>query len=130
MFALEVKIPWYANVAIYLVVGKLPMHLTVKERKHIVQCMCWFSWIGGYVFHMVFDICIHKCIREDEIYDILKACHDEPCGGHFIDRRTGCKVLQMGYYWLPIFKDSKKYAHACDSCQRMGRLGQSDEMPL
>eukprot|EP00253_Pinus_taeda_P013694 PITA_13694 len=38
-------------------------------------------------------MCIHKCIREDEIYDILKACHDEPSGGHFADHRTrhkGC----------------------------------------
>ena len=36
----------------------------------------------------------------------------------------------MGYYWPTIFKDVRKYAQACNSCQRMGRLGQSDEMPL
>ena len=50
---------------------------------------------------------IHRCIREDDIYDILRACHDEPCGGHFLDRRMGHKVLQMGYYWPTIFKDAK-----------------------
>ena len=62
-------------------------------------------------------MCIHRCISEDEIHDILKACHDEPCRGHFADRRTGPKVLQMGYYWPTIFKDAKKYAQACNSCQ-------------
>ena len=73
---------------------------------------------------------IHRFIREDEFYDILRARHDEPCGGHFVDRRTRHKVLQMGYYWPTIFKDAKKYVQACDSCQRMGRPGQADEMPL
>jgi hypothetical protein len=57
-------------------------------------------------------------------------CHDEPCGRHFADHRTGHKVLQMGYYWPSIFKDAKKYVQACDNCQRMGRPGQADEIPL
>jgi len=60
----------------------------------------------------------------------LKECHDEPCGENFTDRRSGHKVLQMGYYWPSIFKDAKKYVQAYDSCQRMGQLGQADEMPL
>ena len=73
---------------------------------------------------------IRRCIQEDEIYDIMRACHDEPCGGHFSDRRMGHKVLQMDYYWPTIFKDVKKYFQVCDNCQRIGRPGQADEMPL
>ena len=73
---------------------------------------------------------ICRCIQEDEIYDILHACHDEPCGGDFTDRRIGHKVLQLGYYWPTIFKDVKKYVQACNSCQRMGHLGQAEKIPL
>ena len=73
---------------------------------------------------------ICRCIREDEIYDILRACHDEPCDSHFVERGTGHKVLQLGYYWPTIFKDAKKYVQSCDSCQIMGRPGQVDEIPL
>ena len=73
---------------------------------------------------------IHKCIKEDRIYDILKAYHDGPCGGHFADHKTRHKILQMGYYWPMIFKDAKKFVQACNSCQRMGHPGQSDEIPL
>jgi hypothetical protein len=36
----------------------------------------------------------------------------------------------MIYYWSSIFKDANKYVQTCDSCQRMGRPGQADEMPL
>jgi hypothetical protein len=64
------------------------------------------------------------------IYDILKAGHDEPCGGNFVDRRTRHNILQMGYYYPSIFRDDKKYVQTCDSCQWMGKLGQADEIPL
>ena len=73
---------------------------------------------------------IRRCVREDETFDILKACHDGPCSGNFVDCGTGHKVLQMGYYWPTIFKDAKEFVQACDNCQRMGFPGQSDKMPL
>lgn len=73
---------------------------------------------------------IHRCIREDEIFDILRACHNETSGVHFADCRNRHKVLQMGYYWPTIFKDAKKYVQACNNCQKMGRPCQSDEIPL
>lgn len=73
---------------------------------------------------------IRRFIREDEIYDILKAFHDGPCDGHFAECRTRHKILQMVYYYPTIFKDAKKFVQACDSFQRMGRPSQSDEMPL
>eukprot|EP00253_Pinus_taeda_P009401 PITA_09401 len=130
LFVVVVQTPWYADVANYLVVGKLPKHLTPNECKQIVQKSTRFSWIGGYLFHTGADMQIRRCIREDEIFDILKACHDGPCGGHFAEKRTAHKVLQTGYYWPTIFKDAKKFAQACDSCQQAGRPSQADEMPL
>jgi hypothetical protein len=36
----------------------------------------------------------------------------------------------MGYYWPLIFRDAKKYVQTYDSCQRMGKPGQVDEIPL
>jgi len=50
---------------------------------------------------------IRRCVREDDMPDILKACHDEPCGGHFTDKRTTYKILYLGYYWPSIFRDAK-----------------------
>jgi len=130
LFAVSVRTPWYANIANYLVVGKLHKHLTPNERKQIVQHSTRFSWIGGYLFHTGANMHIRRCIREDEVFDILKACHEGPCSGHFANRRTGHKVLQIGYYLPIIFKDAKNFVQACDSCQSARCLGQSDEMPL
>eukprot|EP00253_Pinus_taeda_P034324 PITA_34324 len=80
----------------------------------------WYADVSNYLA-VGANMHIKRCIREDEIFDILKACHDGPCGGHFSNRRIGYKVLQIGYYWPTIFKDAKKFVQACDSCQRAGR---------
>eukprot|EP00253_Pinus_taeda_P006951 PITA_06951 len=109
LFVVTMKTLWYANVVNYLVVGKLPKHLMPFERKLIVQYNTQFSSIRGYLFHTGVDMHIQRCVREDEILDILKACHDGPCSGHFANCRTRHKVLQMGYYWPTIFKDTKKF---------------------
>ena len=50
-----------------------------------------------------------RCLREDETYDILWACHDEPCGGHFVEKRISYKILTTGYYWPTLHKDEIKY---------------------
>jgi hypothetical protein len=120
LFALSSHSPWYANIANYLVAGKVPPHLSPRERRKIIQKSVRYSWIGGYLFYRGLDQEIRRCVRDDEVYDLLKACHDGPCGGHFVDKRTGHKILRIGYFWPNIFQDAKKYVQACDSCQRMG----------
>lgn len=92
------KTPWYANVTNYMGAGKLPAHLVFWERKLIIHRSAWYSWIDRYLFYTGFDLQIHRCIREDEFYDILKDFHNEPYSGNFSDRRNGHKVLHMGYY--------------------------------
>jgi hypothetical protein len=95
----------------------------------------FFSFLDGFSGYNQIKIApqdqeIRRCVREDEVYDILKACHDGPCGGHFADKRTTHKILRMGYYWPSIFKDAKKYVKDCDSCQRIGQPNHRDEIPL
>ena len=36
----------------------------------------------------------------------------------------------MGYYWPTLFRDAKAYVKSCDSCQRMGKPVQIDELSL
>lgn len=73
---------------------------------------------------------MRSCVREDEIYDILHACHDEPCGGHFVGKITSLKILTTRYYWPTLHKDAMKYTSNFEKCQRMGQPTKTDEMPL
>jgi hypothetical protein len=105
-------------------------HLTPKERQSIVRKSERFSWIDGCLFYIGPDLIIKRCVREDEVHEILKSYHDGPCGGHFADKRTGYKVLHQGYYWPTLFRDTKEYVKRCDNFQHMGRPIQTNEMPL
>eukprot|EP00253_Pinus_taeda_P035362 PITA_35362 len=100
--------------------------------EHLFVVIVKTPWYANVVNYLAVgaDMHIRRCVREEENFDILKACHEGSCGSYFAYHRTGHKVLQIGYYWPTIFKDAKKFVQACESCQRTGRPGQSDEMPL
>ena len=90
---MSTKFPWFSNIPNYLVTGKLPPHLSALERRNIIQRSVAYSWIQGNFFYIREDLIIHRCVREDEVFDILKSTHDEPCGVHFLDKQTAYKVL-------------------------------------
>lgn len=122
--------PWYADIANYLTTGRTPSHFSAKERRLLAEKSFNFSWISGLMFYTGPDQVTRRCLREDETYDVLHACHDEPCGGHFASKRTAMKILNTGYYWPTLYKDSAQYTKYCEKCQRMGRPTKTDEMPL
>ena len=130
IFWISTHSPWYVDKGNYLVVGKFAHQLSSKEKRKIIQQSATYSWIEGNLYHIGPDFQIRRCVREDEVFEILKACHEEPYGGHSAEKRTRYKVLSIGYYWPMIFQDAKKFVKGCDSFQRMGQPLKSDEMPL
>lgn len=60
----------------------------------------------------------------------MKAFHDDPCGGHFVDKKIVNRVLRQEYYFPTIFKDTKKYVRSYEKCQRMGKSEKTDEIQL
>lgn len=87
MFPLIVQTFWYANIDNYLVLRKTPPRLSTREKHHLVESSFPFSWISGYLFYIQLDNVMRRCVREDEVYDILLACHDETCGINSIAMR-------------------------------------------
>ncbi|RVX16224.1 Retrovirus-related Pol polyprotein from transposon 297 [Vitis vinifera] len=96
----QVKTPWYAHIANYLVTGEIPNQI------------------------------IRKCVPEDEQQGILSHCHENACGGHFASQKTAMKVLQSGFTWPSLFKDAHIMCRSCDRCQRLGKLTKRNQMPM
>ena len=117
LFLLISQNPWYANITNYLTTGRTLPHFYTKERRLLVEKSFNFSWIFGFMFYTRPDQVTRRCLQEDETYDILRACHDEPCGGHFASKRTAIIFLNIGYYWPTLHKDAAQYAKKCDKCQ-------------
>eukprot|EP00253_Pinus_taeda_P015057 PITA_15057 len=101
LFAIFVLSPWFFDIENYLVAGRLGPNQILR-----------------------------RCIREEEVFDILSACHGRPYGSHFAAKRTTFKVLQVGSYWPALHQDARRYTTRCDQCQRMGKPTPRDEMPL
>nr|GFA07675.1 reverse transcriptase domain-containing protein [Tanacetum cinerariifolium] len=69
------------------------------------------------------------CVHGQEAFDILKACHEGPTGGHHGANFTAKKVVNASFVWPTIYKDAQDLVKSCDSCQRQGEISQKDEMP-
>lgn len=121
LFSLTLQTPWFFHIVNYLVAGQIPPHFSPREKRQLVHRSFPYSWVAGYLFYIGPNNIMRGCIREDEVYDIFKSCHHEPCGGHFATKRTALKILTIGYYWPTLHKDLVKYTRRFDRCQRMGR---------
>jgi len=98
---------WFSDIANYLVTRKLPSHLFPREKRKIIQIIARYSWMTNELYKIGPYLMIRRCVREDEMPEILKTYHDEPCGGHFADKRIAYQILYLGYYWPSIFKYAK-----------------------
>ncbi|GMP42144.1 hypothetical protein CsSME_00011978 [Camellia sinensis var. sinensis] len=73
---------------------------------------------------------IIRCVPNNEINSVISFCHCEACGGHFSSKKTVAKILQCGFYWPSLFKDSHNFCKSCERCQKLGGITRGNMMPL
>nr|GEV78303.1 hypothetical protein [Tanacetum cinerariifolium] len=79
---------------------------------------------------MVVDVLNVEHIKQtDPAFEILKAYHEGPTGGHNGANLTTKKVFDAGFFWPSIYRDAREMIKTCDICQRQGKISQRDEMP-
>lgn len=122
--------PWYADIVNYLVIGKMPTHWTKQDRTKFLSRVKHFFWDDPYLFKYCPDQIIRRCIPESEHRDVISFCHDHACGGHFSSKKTVSKILQCGFYWATIFKDTHAYCSSCERCQKLGSITSRNMMAL
>ncbi|KAG9458219.1 hypothetical protein H6P81_002727 [Aristolochia fimbriata] len=110
--------------------GWIPKELSWQQRKKFLADVKHYFWEDPYLYKILPDQVIRRCVPETMFESILKHCHDGEAGGHFSSNRTTIKVMQSGFYWPTLYQDSKRYVSICDRCQRTGNVSRKDEMPL
>ncbi|CAH9082749.1 unnamed protein product [Cuscuta europaea] len=123
------EVPWYADIANYLVGDVEPTGLSRHMLKKFLSDAKYYFWDDPYLFRICADQVVRRCIPEGEMNEIIYHCHAGPTGGHFSGNRTSKGVLECGYYWPTLFKDANAYVASCDRCQRVGNISKRDEMP-
>ncbi|XP_070035549.1 uncharacterized protein [Nicotiana tomentosiformis] len=92
-------IPWFADVANFLVTDIVPNELSSNQRNNLKRDCLDYYWDEPYLFKICNDGVIRRCVPEEEQLSILGACHSSPYGGHHGGARTATKVLSCGFYW-------------------------------
>ncbi|XP_019253789.1 PREDICTED: uncharacterized protein LOC109232472 [Nicotiana attenuata] len=122
--------PWYIDYVNYIVGGVLPPEIESEARKRFLHDVNFYYWDESYLFKHCADRLMRRCIPEKEVQLVLYDFHASPYGGHHRGDRIAAKVLQSGFFWPTLFKDSDAFVKKCDQCQRTGTITKRHEMYL
>nr|GEX34509.1 reverse transcriptase domain-containing protein [Tanacetum cinerariifolium] len=103
--------------------------MSSQQKKKFFKDVKHYLWDDPYLFRICTDQIIRRCVHGQEAYDILKAYHEGPTGGHHGANFTAKKVFDAGFFCPTIYKDDQDLVNSCDSFQRQGKISQRDEMP-
>ncbi|GJR66717.1 reverse transcriptase domain-containing protein [Tanacetum coccineum] len=121
--------PWFADFANYHAGNFIVKGMSTQQKNKFFKDVKHYFWDDPFLFKICADQVIRRCVSGQEAFDILKACHSGPNGGHYSANYTAKKVFDSGFYWLTIYKDAHDFVTRCDICQRQGKILHHDEMP-
>nr|GEU31818.1 DNA-directed DNA polymerase [Tanacetum cinerariifolium] len=120
---------WFGDFANFHAGNFIVKGMSSQQKKKFFKDVKHYFWDDPYLFRICADQIIRRCVHGQEAYDILKACHEGPIGGHHGANFTAKKVFDDGFFWPTIYKNAYDLVKSCDSCQRQGKISQRDEMP-
>ncbi|GKC48662.1 reverse transcriptase domain-containing protein [Tanacetum coccineum] len=121
--------PWFADFANYHAGNFVIKGMSSHQKRKFFKDVKHYFWDDPFLFKICADKVIRCCVSGQEAFDILKACHSGPTGGHYGANYTTKKIFDSGFYWPTIYKDAHDFATRCDICQRQCKILQRDEMP-
>nr|GEZ29292.1 reverse transcriptase domain-containing protein [Tanacetum cinerariifolium] len=121
--------PWFADFTNFYARNFIIKGMSSQQEKKFFKDVKHYFWDDPYLFRICADQIIRWCVDGQEAYDILKACHEGPTGGHHGANFSAKKVFDAGFFWPTIYRDAHNLLKSCDSCQRQGKISQRDEMP-
>jgi hypothetical protein len=126
--------PWFAKNSNFLASGFLPVHLDNQAKRKFLSDVQNLYWDDPYLFKYCPDQIFQRCIPDNEVSSVIKFCHSKACGDHFSSKKTTEKILQSGFYWPAMFKDSYAFYKTCENYQKVGFISKHreslDNLPL
>nr|GEZ13677.1 reverse transcriptase domain-containing protein [Tanacetum cinerariifolium] len=120
---------WFADFANFYAGNFIVKGMSSQQKKKFFKYIKHYFWDDPYLFWICANQIIRRCVHGQEAYDILKACHEGPTGGHHGANFTAKKVFDAGFFLPTIYRDARNLVKSCDICQRQGKISQRDEMP-
>nr|GEV19384.1 reverse transcriptase domain-containing protein [Tanacetum cinerariifolium] len=114
--------PWFADFSNYHAGKFVVKGMSSQQKNKFFKDVKHYFWEDPFLFKIYADQVIWRCVHGQEAIDILKACHNEPTGGHHGLNYTAKKVFDFGFYWPTIYRDAHDLVKSCDACQCQGKI--------
>nr|GEV69712.1 reverse transcriptase domain-containing protein [Tanacetum cinerariifolium] len=121
--------PWFVDFVNFHAGNFIVKRMSSQQKKKIFKDVKHYFWDDPYLIRICANQIIRRCVHGQEAYDILKACHEGPTGGHHGANFTAKKVFDARFFWPTIYKNVHDLVKSCDSCQCQGKISQRDEIP-
>ncbi|GJW38433.1 reverse transcriptase domain-containing protein [Tanacetum coccineum] len=95
--------PWFADFANYHAGNFIVKGMSTQQKNKFFKDVKHYFWDDPFLFKICADQVIRRCVSGQEAFDILKACHSGPTGGHYGANYTAKKVFDSGFY-LPMVR--------------------------
>lgn len=107
-----------------------PENLPPTKRRFYRLQNSSFRLIDGTLFKRNFDGILLRCVDRSQADKILHEFHYASSGGHFSTPTTAIKIIQVGYFWPSMLKDTDNLVRGCKECQYYTGRGKKLAMPL
>nr|GEX87460.1 reverse transcriptase domain-containing protein [Tanacetum cinerariifolium] len=74
--------PWFADFTNFYAGNFIVKGMSSQQKNKFFKDVKHYFWDDPYLFRIYADQIIRRCVHGKEAYDILKACHEGPTGGH------------------------------------------------
>ncbi|CAM8913778.1 unnamed protein product [Rhodiola kirilowii] len=129
LMSAEDDAPWYADFVNYLTCNIIPEGLSYNQKSKFLHDVSRYYWDDPFLYKLCSDGIYRTCVPKEDFNEIIACCHSSSYGGHGSASKTTSKILQSGFYWPSMFKDTYEFVKACNECQRMGNIARREEMP-
>ncbi|GJT03227.1 reverse transcriptase domain-containing protein [Tanacetum coccineum] len=85
--------PWFADFANYHAGNFVIKGMSSQQKRKFFKDVKHYFWDDPFLFKSCADQVIRRCVSGQEAFDILKACHSGPTGGHYGANYTAKKIF-------------------------------------
>nr|GEW91406.1 reverse transcriptase domain-containing protein [Tanacetum cinerariifolium] len=107
--------PWFVYIVDFHAGSFIKKGLTSQQKKKFFKDVKHYFWDDPYLFRIYTDQIIQRCVHGQEAFEILKACHEGPTGGHHGANLTTNKVFDAGFFWPLIYRDAHEMIKTYDT---------------
>ncbi|KAI3783463.1 hypothetical protein L1987_42546 [Smallanthus sonchifolius] len=80
-----------------------------KAKQYVIE--------DGYLYKKSYLSPLLRCIGPDQSNYLIREVHEGICGTHSGPRSVVTKLMNLGYYWPTMHKDTSEEIHKCEGCQ-------------